>query len=119
MKEVSGSSPDELLKQRGSHKCPACKDELITTDDWCCERCVNRYGPVLIKAIVDEFDYAVGLVSGEVIRFTKAETHGDWVTLGDIDLDKSKLPAQLSCPERGLDVRISQIAWACDAPQGS
>ncbi len=91
-----------------------------------CNACDQRYPPSLIKAASDPFDYACRLVTGEVIRFDHATIHGDYVTLecgsffdafADNDTPKAqRLP--YPCP-RGVDVRVADIVWCADAPQGS
>lgn len=84
----------------------------------------ERYPPSLLKATEDHFDYALKLTTGEVIRFTEATIHGDYVTLhpeGGVDgrgFDPSLGNRQFSCP-RGVDVRVDQIVWCADAPEGS
>ena len=75
----------------------------------------------LAKACVDHFDYALKLRTGEVIRFTDAKI----IRPGWIHLDVTPL---YGCPEsnglpfpadRGVDVRIADIVWVMDAPEGS
>lgn len=100
-------------------QCPICKITQRESGDYACGNCVARVGSVLAKANVDSFDYAAGLVSGAVIRFSHAAIQGDWITLYGINLADSKLPLPISDAERGLDVQISHIAWAIDAPSGS
>jgi len=79
----------------------------------------------LAKACYDEFDYALRLRTGEVIRFRFATYLGDgWVHL-DLEgceqsdhypLAFSKLARGV---DRGVDVRLSDIVWVMDAPEGS
>jgi hypothetical protein len=79
----------------------------------------------LAKATVDAFDYAIGLKDGTVIRFESAEASEDmqWVTITPARIDVvvwgSTEPADTFSFARGLVIRVSEIVWACDAPQGS
>lgn len=80
----------------------------------------------LVKAIQDQpFSYALGLKNGTVIHFTGADySGGDWVAL---DVESHNIPklvrtAVLNNPfpfDRGVEVRLSEIAWVADAPYGS
>ncbi len=75
----------------------------------------------LAKACQDPFDYALKLRTGEVIRFHSAEVYRPgWVHLGVFDPDqqpdKDRLPFKA---DRGVDVRIDDIVWVMDAPEGS
>jgi len=92
--------------------------------------------PALAKACNDPFDYALRLVTGEVIFFNEAELHGQWVHLKGCGVhsandgslrahhrnntyghdDEYALPIEAA---RGLDVRIDHIVWCADAPDGS
>ena len=84
------------------------------------------YPPALAKACVDPFDYAMGLRNGSVLFFEHAvAVSRTWVTIMGV---KQGPPAVLDdgTPDRnnaifgrGLDVRVSQIAWVADAPYGS
>lgn len=71
----------------------------------------------LSKACHDPFDYAVGLSNGAVIRFTEASfdkhTPG-WIHLSEIKCGTLPFPA-----ERGVSIRIKEIVWIMDAPEGS
>lgn len=83
---------------------------------------------MLSKAILDYFDYAIGLRDGTRIHFHDAElskTEG-WIRLIDITefhargedcRTRDALPDRLY--PRGMDVRISDIIWCADAPTGS
>jgi hypothetical protein len=74
---------------------------------------------VLIKSIHDNFDYALKLRTGEVIRYTEASIiSNDWLHLEGARLDGG-LEDKNPHFERGIDVRISDIVWAKDAPYGS
>jgi hypothetical protein len=75
----------------------------------------------LAKACVDHFDYALKLRTGEVIRFTDAEI----IRPGWIHLEVREPAAQPRMnrlpfmADRGIDVRIDEIVWVMDAPEGS
>jgi hypothetical protein len=71
----------------------------------------------------DPFQYAVGLRNGMVIYFDWVEdVHGEWLILrlweGEIEKGRKNPPELPPCP-RGLEVRLSDIVWATDAPGGS
>ena len=75
----------------------------------------------LAKACVDHFDYALKLRTGEVIRFSEAEIiRPGWIHLEgcapDAQPHKDRLPFKA---DRGIDVRIDEIVWVMDAPEGS
>jgi transcriptional regulator with XRE-family HTH domain len=77
----------------------------------------------LEKATCDPFNYALGLRNGAVITFTEATlTAAGWVLIAE--------PKILAGPgasvyersftfERGMEVRVDEIAWVVDAPWGS
>lgn len=93
----------------GVHTCGAL-EELLR------EKC-----PVLLRAVSDEFSFMVKLITGERILFEKAEyAGGDWVHLCNArfsyDDDNNTV---IGVFPRGIDVRISNIVWAKDAPFGS
>ena len=79
--------------------------------------------PALAKAFDDQpWEYAMGLRDGQVIYFQGAELlkGGKWIHLPGPD-DKYTLTVtgvDYSL-DRGIDVRISDIAWVADAPNGS
>lgn len=75
----------------------------------------------LAKACQDTFDYAMKLRTGEVIRFYCAEILNDeWVTLDLYPIDEQPDSNRIAYPaKRGMDVRISDIVWVMDAPEGS
>lgn len=101
---------------------------------WACEKCRPLYPPSLIKAMQDDdFQYLLGLRDGVVILFVGAKPCGtEWVRLrvmprdqifrGDKAVwipgaDKDRLGTFYF--DRGIDVKVSEIAWCCDAPWGS
>lgn len=84
--------------------------------------------PALVKSCFDEFDYALGLRDGTIIYFSYAEFDTEvpeWVHLIEHPmyeeayanrLGRRRLPVSFL---RGLDVRLTEIAWVADAPFGS
>ena len=76
----------------------------------------------LAKACQDNyFDYALKLRTGEVIRFTGARLISPgWVHL-DV-MPKHSQPEDMRLPypaDRGVDVRLTDVVWVMDAPEGS
>lgn len=69
----------------------------------------------------DNFDYALKLRTGEVVRFVGARVlSSGWVR---VYLDEHKRwdtanPFPFKA-DRGVDIRISEIVWVMDAPDGS
>ena len=93
-------------------------------------RLVDESGwpPALAKASVDEFDYAAQIRDVGIVLFSLAEPAGrGWVRLyGPSDghggyafscTDKSQaIPFPCS---RGIEVRLSDIVWVADCPEGT
>lgn len=74
------------------------------------------------KACEDHFEYALGLRDGTVFYFREAERDGrDWLHLSPVT--SHNVPSvdgeRQFTFERGLQVRIADIAWISDAPFGS
>lgn len=89
---------------------------LILHDDIVCDQCEPTLPPALLKACYDPFDYVLGLYSGKVVRFESASIHGDWVT---IESPPEGFPGWFyPCP-RGINLRLKDIEWCADAPEGS
>jgi len=89
--------------------------------DLACRRCRRRLPPALVKAVNDDFDYACRLRTGEIFRFTSASIHGEYATLV-LDPRAQSADSAFAVPypfPRGLDVRIAEIVWCGDAPEGS
>ena len=116
--------------QTQTHGCPHCnrifqQSEAPEEPEPVCESCRYLYPPALLKAAGDYFDYALRLSTGEIIRFRSAKIHGDYATLygGDGGYEaQSLLKDNPSLPfsfDRGIDVRVSEIVWCADAPNGS
>ncbi len=104
--------------------CCACNKPLTAgaSDAYPCPDCEPRYPPSLLKACGDEFEYVCKLTSGEVIYFTRAMISGDYCTLEGLEVSKQLSYTDQKLPHlfpRGLDVRISDILWCADAPNGS
>jgi len=74
----------------------------------------------LIKACFDTFDYALALRNGYVIRFEAASVSSDgkWVHL-QMDYTLHAMTGIDYSFDRGIDVRIEDILWVADAPEGS
>ena len=75
----------------------------------------------LAKACYDHpFDYALKLRTGEVIRFYEARViNPEWI---HIEFNTSDQLPEKRIPylgERGIDIRIADIVWVMDAPEGS
>lgn len=89
-----------------------------------CTECSRIYPPSLIKACFDEFDYALGLKDGRILRISHAKVYGDWVRVwgqeyvGDEHCFEKDKEFPFSCP-RGLDIKFDDIVWFADAPDGS
>ena len=77
--------------------------------------------PALIKAREDNWDYAMGLMDGSVLLFSQATPHagGQWVHLEEIRPRSGPIAAVEINWDRGMDIRLAEIAWVSDAPFGS
>jgi len=86
--------------------------------------------PALIKSTNDPYDYALGLKNGTVIYFEYATAFGhnhEWAVLHFQDIHSGSQAYetsfnrthQIGGKARGLEVRVSEILWAADAPHGS
>ena len=99
------------------YECEVCK--CLTTKElpMFCQTCVDKYGNTMLKAVVDPFCYAFGLKSGMVLWVETIAINKDWVYFPKPESDFS---TKLTFPfERGLQVRLDEIAWVADAPRGS
>lgn len=87
-----------------------------------CRECSRLYPYALLKASADHFAYALRLRTGELIYFTDCSFSGEWVHLESDDWsfhfpkDEKYLPCNI---DRGVYVRLSDIVWCVDAPEGS
>ena len=71
------------------------------------------------KSMEDQFDYAMKLRTGEVLRFERAEDlGGGWVRV-HFHEDGNEFHIDYFPAPRGVDVRVSEIIWVIDAPIGS
>ncbi len=85
-----------------------------------CRPCALTVPPSLLKAAIDNpFDYALGLRSGHVLRFKGCQFHGAWVTIMLGEGVRSEPLGTHYTFDRGVDVRLDEIVWCADAPQGS
>lgn len=110
---VSDSSPEP---------CPACNRLMMPrSKEEFCRNCQHKYPASLLKAAIDPFTYALKLRTGQVWYFEDAEIHGgDYVHLTGVTSDPNDLDAEAAHVfERGVDVRVSDIVWCADAPDGS
>jgi hypothetical protein len=74
------------------------------------------------KACMDNpFDYAARLRTGEVIRFGGAKViNREWIHLVLDSYHSQPVANRLAFPAiRGVDVRLADIVWVMDAPEGS
>ena len=105
-------------------ECPMCGCEIKPDAGEAtvlCQPCKKQVPESLEKAACDPFNYAVGLRDGTTIEFESAVFQGEFVRLragsGDSQF-KDGLYGGYPMP-RGIDVRVSEIIWCCDAPFGS
>lgn len=126
---------DTVIKEapkiiKSSFTCNACKEDHACTPyvdgSWTdfsptfCRACERRYPASLLKAAVDPFDYALGLRTGETVFFYELRIDGDYVHLTYYDFGHAEPDHTLQFgKERGIDVRVDDIVWCCDAPYGS
>jgi hypothetical protein len=100
--------------------CDACGEQMPGEAESVCRSCQRKLPPSLYKALGDPFQYALRLRTGEVWCFSEAEIHGDYVTLSLDDFQEDGPPRRRVFPfARGVDVRIGDIVWCADAPNGS
>jgi len=81
----------------------------------------ETWPPALVKACTDSFSYALGLRTGQTIWFESAAVaNSEWVTLFLVEdwLTETKNQGVPLCP-RGIDVRMADIMWVADAPDGT
>lgn len=78
--------------------------------------------PALAKACVDTcFQYALKLRTGDVIEFSGARIiNPRWIHLEVQPMNWRSKHCNLSyLADRGVNVRIADIVWVMDAPEGS
>src|ERR1019366_8850551 len=78
-----------------------------------CTSCYLTVPKSLVKASIDEFDYALNTRDCLYVRFTSACIAGQFALLTVTSASSSH-----TFP-RGLEIRISDIVWCADAPDGS
>jgi hypothetical protein len=114
-------------------KCPMCGKKVWYWWNWAgtqhgmssdlCKRCRLKVPGSLVKALNDQFDYALMLSTGEVIRFTEARIEGEWVEIMGWGITGGEKPLAgnpFGFPfPRGLEINIKDIVWCADAPEGS
>ena len=84
-----------------------------------CEDCQAKMPNALITACQDKpWQYALGLKDGTVIEFEGASVQGDWIHLERNDYHDHKTVYGYPM-ERGMEVRLSEIVWCANAPNGS
>ena len=111
--------PDEESTAIRCHGCGEwCTDSSATW--FTCDECVKRYPPALMKAVCDPYDYALRLVTGEIVYFSEATISGEWVHLDQVGQLRpvDSRPFDIPAP-RGVDIRVDSIVWVTDAPHGS
>jgi hypothetical protein len=71
----------------------------------------TRWPPHLQKAACDDYSYTLALKSGAVIDFESATPlmDGEWV-----QLNGATVPGVKASTGRGLQIRLSEIAWVLD-----
>jgi hypothetical protein len=91
----------------------------VETTPYFCVVCERRYPASLRKATVDAFEYALKLRTGEIWYFTEARIEGDYVHLvfGDAYPHTAGYPPDCRF-DRGVEVRVKDIIWCADAPDG-
>jgi hypothetical protein len=85
---------------------------------WFCLDCTGQYPPSLLKACVDSFDYELQLRNGLRFAFSSAHIHGEFATIMPMLNGENFAAIGLPAP-RGIDIRVDEIVWCCDAPAGS
>lgn len=126
---MSDKQPEMMVINQVCAACGATRQRMHGTalEPWVCERCEWRYPPALLKALIDSFDYALKLRTGEIFRFQEATLHGEWLHLRTGESREgndfrryggNKVPYPYPF-DRGVDVRVADIVWIADAPEGS
>ena len=76
----------------------------------------SGWPPALVKAVRDNFSFALMLRDSSLIYFTHAErvpgSH-EWVHLDDPECSNGPVSLPFG---RGLDVRVADIMWVADGP---
>lgn len=79
--------------------------------------------PYLRKAVVDPFEYAALITGLGIVRFSSVgDCGGGWVRIvfdgGMVCVEDNPIPLPFRF-ERGIEVRLEDIRWVADAPDGS
>lgn len=102
--------------------CSICSPGVTPDGAGFCDKCLDKYPSALLKAFADPFDYAAQIKNGPYIRFETVLIRGNWITFSPAGTGQGFArflpPTYPSCP-RGIDVRLSDILWVADAPDGS
>ena len=73
---------------------------------------------VLGKAAGDQWDYAIGLKSGLIVHCSDVEISGNWLRVNGITRVENVIGQMPIAGNffwgRGMEVRISEVAWAAD-----
>jgi hypothetical protein len=94
----------------------------------------ERLGPTLAKLLGHKFSAALATRDGSVFLFSAASLHGDWLELSEnvywmplaqwdgrsfgYSRDEGDPGSRAHCLERGASVRVADIVWSADAPEG-
>ena len=77
------------------------------------------YPPALLQACSDSFDFALGFKNGTFFVFESARAiNEEWVHIDGICY-QTAMEMKHVVLDRGVDIRVSDIAWCCAAPRGS
>lgn len=100
-------------------KCSSCLKRQVSDFQGICDACEEKFGPHLGKALCDPFDYAIGLKNGHVFRLVGGDVSivGEWLIINGIE--EHTVPLKSSTFPRGMQLRLSEVAWIADAPEGS
>jgi hypothetical protein len=105
-------------EQRPVEKCVACNNGETDLMDGICGTCRTKYPVSLLKALgVPSLYYAVGLRTGEIIRFSDASIHGEFAHVTGVEYGDGETISPRFC-DRGIDIRIADIVWCADVPEG-
>ena len=80
----------------------------------------EHWPPALQRAVLDTYTYCLSLKNGTVFYFERAEPlmNGEWVSLtitDERDLHTQAVLLKEFAFGRGVQVRVSEIAWVADS----
>jgi hypothetical protein len=81
------------------------------------EVAVSQGSRVIVKCLIDPFYYACRLKTGESFRFEHGDINGEFIHFSGVENGEgfpNPLLLLTGHFERGLDVRLDQIAWIAD-----